>query len=196
MQLGTESNIETLLVTSSNVGEGKTTIAIKLAMAAASKVEQRTLLVDCNPARPVLATAFECDDSRGLSDLLCGKAEAGEVVQTTSISRLHLVPFGGQKPAGFNAYTTQNLRRVLRELSDSIFGGYDLVIVDGSSGADQPDLTVSASAFDGVVVVLECERTRWEVAQHFESRLNAAAASMVGTVMNKRKYYIPKIFYA
>lgn len=196
MQLGTESNIETLLVTSSNAGEGKTTVAIKLAIAAATKVEQRTLLVDCNPARPLLAKLFGCENTNGLSDLLCGKAEAGEVVQTTAFSRLHLVTFGAAHPAGFNAYTTQNLRRVLRELSDSIFGGYDLVIVDGASGADQPDLTVSASAFDGVIVVLECERTRWEVAQHFESRLSAAAASMVGTVMNKRKYYIPKSLYA
>jgi len=196
MQLGTESNIETLLVTSSNAGEGKTTVAIKLAIAAATKVEQRTLLVDCNPSRPMLAKLFECENTRGLSDLLCAKAEAGEVVQTTAFNRLHLVPFGTQQPAGFNAYTIQNLRRVLRELSDSIFGGYDLVIVDGASGADQPDLSVSASAFDGVIVVLECERTRWEVAQHFESRLNAAAASMVGTVMNKRKYYIPKSLYA
>jgi Mrp family chromosome partitioning ATPase len=144
----------------------------------------------------VLSKLFGCKSPLGFSDLLCGRAEAGEVVQTSDIGKLHVVPFGSARLSGFNAYSVQNLRIKLRELSDSVFGGYDLVIVDGGSGADQPDLTVSASAFDGVVVVLECERTRWEVAQHFEARLTAASATLVGAVMNKRKYYIPKTLYA
>jgi Mrp family chromosome partitioning ATPase len=196
MQLTTESNVETVLITSCNAGEGKTTTAIKLALAAAIKIDQRVLLIDCNPVRPILAELFDCAQGPGFYELLCGKAEAGEVVQTTAISRLHLVPFGSNERSGFNAYTAQNIRSKLRELSDSIFGGYDLVVVDGDSGADQPDLSVSAGAFDGVVMVLECEGTRWEVAQHYESRLSAASASMIGTVMNKRKFYIPKSLYA
>ncbi len=196
MQLSSERNIETVLITSCNAGEGKTTNALKLALAAASKIEQRVLVVDCNPARPTLHTLFGCRDAPGFHDLLCGKAEPGEVVQTTSISRLHLASLGTNDGSGFNVYNAQNIRSKLRDLSDSVFGGYDLVVVDGASGADQPDLSVSAAAFDGVILVIECEGTRWEVAQHYETRLYAASASVVGTVMNKRKFYIPKSLYA
>jgi len=196
MQISSERNIETVLVTSCNAGEGKTTTALKLALAAAIKIEQRVLLVDCNPARPILSAQFGCRDVPGFHDLLCEKAEPGEVVQTTSISRLHLASFGTKNQSGFNVYNAQNIREKLRELSDSVFGGYDLVVVDGASGADQPDLSVSAAAFDGVILVLECEGTRWEVAQHYETRLSAASATVVGTVMNKRKFYIPKSLYA
>lgn len=196
MQISSERSIETVLVTSCNPAEGKTTTAIALALAAATKIDQRVLLVDCNPIRPVLAKLFGCSPAPGFHDLLCGKAEPGEVIQTTSVSRLHLTSFGSVEHSGFNAYTAQNIRSKLRALSDSIFGGYDLVVVDGDSGADQPDLSVSAGAFDGVILVLQCESTRWEVAQHYESRLSAASASMIGTVMNRRKFYIPKSLYA
>lgn len=195
MQMRDEATVESLFVTSCNAGEGKTSVALRFALAAASYVEMRVLLVDCNPTRPVLADIFDASGQPGFSDLLRERVDASDIIRTSSIDRLHIAPFGSAGSEHLSIYAAENLRTKLRALSDSIFGGYDIVIVDGPSGADRPDLSVSAAAFDGVVMVIECERTRWEVAQNYEARLTAASANMVGAVMNKRRYYIPKGLY-
>ena len=52
-----------------------------------------------------------------------------------------------------------------------------------------------AALLDGVVMVLSCEETRWEVAQNMKSRLEASGANILGVIMNKRRYYIPRLLY-
>lgn len=196
MRICDEKTIESLYVTSCRPNEGKTTVAIRMAAAAATDIDLRVLLVDCNPSRPAIAHAFNLTEGPGFLDLLRGTVEPADTVQTTSIDRLHVVPFGPPSEGRLSIYSSENLRARLRELGDSIYGGYDLLLVDGASGSDRPDISVSTAAFDAVVLVLECEGTRWEVAQNYQARLTQASASLIGTVMNRRRYYIPKGLYA
>jgi Mrp family chromosome partitioning ATPase len=48
---------------------------------------------------------------------------------------------------------------------------------------------------DAVILVIEAEKTRWEVARKAKEELEKAGATILGAVLNKRKYYIPRSIY-
>ena len=58
-----------------------------------------------------------------------------------------------------------------------------------------PDASILAPKMDGVILVIEAEKTRREVAQRAKEQLEKAGAKILGTVLTKRKYYIPKSIY-
>lgn len=184
-----------IVVTSCNRGEGKTTIAIQMARAAVIEAELRVLLIDCSPVNPELADLFRCNPSPGFSDLLDGNADAASIIRPTEINGLDLVSFGKARPSRISRYDLSHMRSKLDTLLTPEGTKYDLTIVDGPSSFQEPDLTLNSALFDGVVLVIECERTRWEVVQNYQSRLRDGNAQLIGAVLNKRRYYIPKGFY-
>src|SRR6185436_18338695 len=82
----------TLLVTSSESGEGKTVIAANLAVSLA-RLNQRVLLIDADLRRPRLHEIFGGDEGPGLTDVLLGKA-SNAAFRKTNVSRLWLMPAG------------------------------------------------------------------------------------------------------
>ena len=68
---------------------------------------------------------------------------------------------------------------------------YSIVIFDGPALQDDKGGTQIARIMDGVILVVEAENTRWEVAQHAKERLLEAGANILGVVLNKRRFYIP-----
>ncbi|NCA72084.1 MAG: tyrosine-protein kinase family protein [Sphingobacteriia bacterium] len=195
VRLRQKQSLQSLVVTSCNQGEGKTTVALQLARAAAIEGALSVLLIDANPAHPELTELFGYRPTPGLADILDGQATADEVVCATSIKGLDLVPFGGLTPGRVSRYAPDNLSGALAELRAVGGTRYDLMILDGPSSYGELDLTVSAAVLDGVVLVIECERTRWEVVRNYQDRLREGKANLLGAVMNKRRYYIPKSLY-
>lgn len=187
--------LRSLVVTSCNAGEGKTTIALALANAAVLEGNLSVLLVDCNPANPQLAALLGCESAPGFADYLDEQADAGAIIRTTDNAGLDVVPFGGNQPGRVSRYEPGHLRDKLKGLRRADGNDYSLVVVDGPSGFGEPDLAMSAGVFDGVILGIECGRTRWEVVRHYEARLRESNANLLGVVLNKRKYVIPRRFY-
>ena len=81
-----------LIVTGSAPGDGKTTTAINLAITASQDVNQSVLLVDFDLERPAMAQRLGLEKTVGLSDYLCGNAELEEIFYNTDVNRLFVVP--------------------------------------------------------------------------------------------------------
>ncbi len=205
MQLGTvatsliklqqRQRLESIILTSCNPQEGKTAVTIQLALAAITQVGFRVLLIDLNPENPVLASLFHADSSPGVTEYLDSTATTKEVIQTTSVSGLDLVASGSSSPRRVRRYDPNNLKDKISALRVGNDEHYDLILIDGPSSLNEPDLALSGTVFDGVIIVIECERTRWEVVRNYQSRLQDGKANMIGTVLNKRRYYIPQSLY-
>jgi capsular exopolysaccharide synthesis family protein len=190
---GILSNLEaqsagSLLITSCHEGEGKTFASLNMALTFASRLKRRTLLVDANPISPCVHRLFDLEAAPGLTDLMMDKAEPEWIIQVKPDDNLAILPIGSQ---GFNWLewdSIDRLHRVMQQLGQR----FETIIADGSSVFSKVDASVYSRSFDAVLLVIECERTRREVVNASQERLKGAGGHLLGTVLNRRKYYVPQ----
>lgn len=185
-------DVHTILVTSSNRGEGKTVTATGMAFSLANHGNAQVLLVDGNFAAPTLHEHFSIPRQPGLSEFLTSDIGLEDVACPTDDPRIMILPNGDSRLTLFDITRAQPFVQRLASLK----GKFDYVIWDGSAVFSSSDASIVASLFDGVLLVVECERTRWEVVQDAKERLTKAGGKLLGVALNRRRYYIPKAIYA
>lgn len=172
---GVDRGIRTVLVTSASAGEGKTTVASNLAVAAA-EAGARVLLIDADLRSPAVARAFAIAESPGLTDaLLSGGVRAVDVAP-----QLKVLPAGSSAPNPAVLVSSTALATLLREASDA----FDLVVVDGPPVPVAVDATVLAGRVDGVVIVVRALHSDPTAVHEAIARLRRSGAQLVGTVFN------------
>lgn len=114
-----------------------------------------------------------------------------QAVRRTRYRGLDVLPFG-QGPSGRPNMLRDN---ALGDWLERMKGAYDFIIMDGHSQVGSSDGPLVASVFDGTVLVVECEKTKWEVAQETSKKIALLGGRPLGLVLNRRRFYIPKIFY-
>jgi Mrp family chromosome partitioning ATPase len=72
---------------------------------------------------------------------------------------------------------------------------FDLVLIDSPSFETSPDGIAIARKVDGVVIVLEAEKTRWPIAERLIEQILLNGGNILGIVFNKRRHYIPEFIY-
>jgi capsular exopolysaccharide synthesis family protein len=186
-----ERSVKSVLVTSCNRQEGKTLTAVSMATALANQSGAHVVLVDGNLQAPMIHKAYNVSPDPGFADVISSRASLEEGLRKTGDDSLVILPIGaapehlaGQQRSGEIAGQLQSVGR-----------HFDYVIYDGPSIFEASDPSTIAKHFDGIVLVVECERTRWEVAHDAKERLINAGGTLLGVVLNKRQYYIPKAFY-
>jgi len=184
--------VRTILVTSANRYDGKTVTAVGMAASLASHANAEVLLVDANIPNPALHQLFGVEEQPGFSDFLTTKIGLEDVVARTDDPRLLLMPRGGTAATLYDVTRGGAFATQLASLRSK----FDYVICDGSAVFGSSDASMVASHFDGIVLVVECERTRWEVVQDAKERIVKAGGHILGVALNKRRYYIPKALYA
>lgn len=187
--LGPEKvKINSILMVSSIHGEGATTTAVLLACALAKVNTARLLLVDANLRTPALADVFQLtDDTRGLTDLMLGNAALHEVVRATPFRNLSVVTSGRPFRSPSHLFDAPSVEKVLITLCER----YDLIILDGPPVQDYADASFLSSMVDGTILVVQAERTKIDTVQGAKRQLERSGACVLGTVLNKKKRYIP-----
>ncbi len=186
----TSSGARAIGLTSCVAGEGVTTIAAELAMRAAIHLQLNTVLVDANNSRPFVDRLFDVDRGPGLQEVLESRVRLVEVLQSSRIPNLSVLTSGAACDDADRACRTPNLIRAVQELREK----YDLVIVDLPAVARGVP-TGFGALLDGVVLVVEAERVRWEVAQRATASLTSAGVNLLGAVLNKREQHVPPWLY-
>lgn len=184
-----ESPITTLGVTSCYPGEGVSTVAVQLSVAAAA-TGMRVLLVDLNWKRPTIHETFGVQRGPGLSEALASEGRQDPPIQGSAISNLSLLTVGNLV-GDFNlAISLERMAGLIRSLHD-----YDLIVFDLCESAEAgPSLSLS-SLLEGVLLVIEAERVRWEVALRVKELLVRSGVNVLGAVLNKRRQRIPRWLY-
>jgi Mrp family chromosome partitioning ATPase len=72
---------------------------------------------------------------------------------------------------------------------------FDLILIDSPAATEYAEGLVLASKVDGVVLVLAAEETRWQVVDDVARRLNMMGGNVLGTLLNKQRFHIPKAIY-
>jgi protein-tyrosine kinase len=181
-----------LLVVSPGAGEGRTTTACALGIAFSGL--GRTLLIDAHAGKGGLSRLFGQPAAPGLSDVLAGDADLAAVLCPTAIDDLWFLPCG-RRFAGPQGALAMFRGEVFGELMVRLRGEWDRIVCDTPPFLEEPTAAAIAAQFDGSVLVLSCDSTRWEVAQLVQERLAATSARLVGAVLNRRRHYVPNAIY-
>ncbi len=188
-----DQELRLVLVVSAAPGDGKTTIARNLTVAAATAGD-RVLFIEADLRRPTAATHFGVQGvtgifgSSGLVDVLTGGASLEDAVQTVEFAArgeqklaLDLLVAGGVLPSNpAQTLESQAMQALLAQAKSS----YDFVVVD------TPPLVLLSDAFpllraaDGVLIVSRLGRNRRDVAIRLRDTLASAEASVIGVVAN------------
>ena len=181
LQLSTTHGMpKSLLVTSSQAGEGKSTTAYALAQALA-RLGERVLLVDSDMRKPSLHKSLDLDNQAGLSSLLVGEGELTALARPTANPNLFALTAGRLPPNPAELLAGGGMDKVLSAAVER----FDRVIVDGPPILGLADAPLLARSAEATVFVLEAGRTRATQARHALGRLHAVHAPIAGAVLTK-----------
>ena len=171
---------KSIVISSSIPGEGKSTIAMNLAVSLAD-TGSRVILVDADLRRPSIAEYAGVEGQVGLTTVLIGRAEVEHVVQPLGRTGLDLLPAGQVPPNPSELLGSTAMAALLEQLSDS----YDMVLLDSPPLLPVTDAVVLSLLAGGALVVVGADRIhRPQLQQSLES-LETAGAHLFGVVMNK-----------
>jgi capsular exopolysaccharide synthesis family protein len=185
-----------LLITSAAPGEGKSIVAANLALLL-GRSGHRVLLIDADMRRPVLHHLLNSDQRPGLSDVLKGRSRPSQAVIGTRFANVWLLPSGACPP---NPSELVGSRR-FQEFLDKLEEYFDWVIIDSPPAMAVTDPAIIGRIADGVLFVVNAQRTRRRIAQAALDRLETAGATFAGVVLNavrldrdryyNERYYMP-----
>jgi polysaccharide biosynthesis transport protein len=176
----TEPGSRSLVVTSTAPGEGKTMVAVNMAMALAQAGE-RVLLVDADMRKPRVHAVFEKPQEPGLSNFLVGNSKSADSVLKTTVPGLWVMPSGASPPNPAELLGSKRFKDFLASLAQH----FDWVIVDTPPVMAVTDSSVVAHAASGVLFVVGADMTSRQAAQRALERLEHAKAKFVGAVLNR-----------
>ncbi|MDO8421341.1 MAG: polysaccharide biosynthesis tyrosine autokinase, partial [Parvibaculum sp.] len=176
----------TVLVTSSQKDEGKTSTAASLARVLAMG-GYRTLLLDADMRAPSVHITLGMPEQPGLSDLLMGRASFNHVIRQDFGSYAHIMQAGAPMPNPTAALASSQMQWVLKALEQA----YDYVIIDSPPVMAAADAKVLAKMADVTVLVTRWSVTSRRVVGRVLKMLSAASGKRVGillTRVNLRRY--------
>lgn len=168
----------TLLVTSSEAGEGKSLVAANLAIALA-QAGLKVLLVDADCRKGSLAERFSLPPQPGLGEVLQGRIGWRKGLVATSCENLTLLP-RGQAPSPDDSFLGKLETRLLREASAE----FNITVLDSPPVLAADDATTMAPLVDGVLFVLRAGRTSTRVAEAALGSLYQRQSQVLGLVFN------------
>jgi capsular exopolysaccharide synthesis family protein len=175
-----EQQLQMIQITSSHPGEGKTTTATNLAYAA-SKAGQRVLLIDCDLRKPQVHNFLGLSNYKGLTNVLLGEIEMGQVAQKLADSGGLLVITSGDVPPNPAELLAGNgIKRALAQIGSK----FDLVVLDSPPVLAVSDPQILAELVDGVILVASGSSTDSRSVGRSIERLRQVDANVLGTVLN------------
>ncbi len=167
-----------ILVTSAQPGEGKTTVAVNLAFSLA-QLGQSVLLIDADMRRPSLQTYF-LPRSSELSSYLAGRGAWQHMVYPTPFNRLYVMHCG-PIPGNPSELLSSDRMRIL--LNESI-RDYRFVILDSPPLLHRADSRILSSMTGATILVVKGGRTPRQIVQYAESQARSVGANLIGVVLN------------
>ncbi|HEY9730008.1 MAG TPA: polysaccharide biosynthesis tyrosine autokinase [Chroococcales cyanobacterium] len=175
--------VRSLAVCSAGPSDGKSTVALNLALTAAS-MGQRVLLVDANLRTPQLHTRLNWPNQKGLTDLLAKKLTPNELIQRSQLADNLFVLTSGQPLRNSTKLLGSAQMQYLMEEFQATF---DLVIYDTSHFQDFMDANFLAAHTDGILMVVAVGKTRRSLVMRVLEQLNTYRLPTLGVVANHLK---------
>jgi capsular exopolysaccharide synthesis family protein len=178
------SVLHTILLVSPRHGEGTTTVAVGLATALARERDTRVLLVEGNLRSPSFCRLFALTSEVGVLEFASGQATPEALAIRLEQLNLSVIAAGGAARADTNV-------AIVDVLIGRLQSQFDFIIIDGPPVNSYADASMLATKVDGVILVVEADRTPVVEAEIAKRQLDRVGARILGVVLNRRRSYIP-----
>jgi len=171
---------QTILVTSAQPSEGKTTTAINTAIALAQS-DVDVVIIDCDLRRPRLHSHFSLDNTQGLTNYLSGDRNTENLVKSyANLPRLKVITSGPIPPNPAELLSSNEMKNLLQFLK----GNYKHIIIDSPPAISFTDAAILATLVDGVVLVAMAGKSSLQLMRRFKQRLGNLGTRIYGVVLN------------
>lgn len=172
--------LRSLTITSSVQEEGKTFLAVNLAITMASE-GKKVILIDGDLRKPNVHNYFKLPNSSGVSNYLIGEAELKDVVIDSGVEGLKIIPTGPLPPDPGKMVDSKRMHALM---SDAL-GNFDYVIVDTPPLMAASDSLMFGSQTDGMVLLIESGRASKKHVADILELIKHANINLIGAVLNK-----------
>ena len=188
-----DKKLKTLVVTSSNPGEGKSTVSTNLAFIL-SQGGKRVIVIDADLRKPTVHKKLRIDNREGLTEILIGKKSINEVCKKVE-EGVYVITAGKKTPNPAEMVSSKAMEELIEILSKS----YDYVIIDTPPVRNINDGVILAAKVDGVILVVRSGKTKSVDVVKGYRELEKVKANIVGSVLNavdmKRSGYYYYYYY-
>lgn len=185
-----DKQIRSLMFTSANASEGKTTTAVNIAIAFAQQ-GKKVLLIDADLRKPVLHQMMQVDNTFGLTNVLTRSKNLETCVRHTKIENLEVLPCGPIPPNPSELLGARSMKDLLSEA----YGTYDLLIFDTAPILLVTDAKIMANQCDASVLVIRSGVTEKGSALKGKKELDSAEGKLLGAILNDKETQGEEYYY-
>lgn len=175
-----DNDIKSMVVTSAAPCEGKSTIAINLAITLA-QAGKKVVLLDCDLRKPVVHKKLGVTNEKGITNVLIGSAKLDDCIAESEISNLHVLTAGDVPPNPSELLGSKKMKSLLEELE----GLFDVVIIDSPPVIAVTDAQIISAISKGTILVAAYGQTEKSAILKAKELLVQVNAHILGVVINK-----------
>ena len=175
----------------SRKGEGTSTLVREFAMVSAHHSSKPVLLIEADLLQPSQYQAFGLSPAPPLDHVLKEGTTLDGVISQVENSNLYLATLSNKVQSVLTARTFFQSADMWKHVREH----FALILIDSSPVSITADSLALCESVDGIVLVVEAEKTRSAVAQSVRNQILMRSGNLLGMVFNKRKFYIPDRIY-
>lgn len=178
---------QTVMIVGCRSGAGATTTATLLALTLVKGKNSRALLIDSNFRTPILSSLFQVKNNGGFIETLGGGVPFEAHIQPTNHKNLFVMSAGQISICPPEVFEGHSIDRLIVQLKQK----FNFIIFDAAPAGAFPDAYALASKVDGIILVIEAEKTLIEDAQRTKRNLERSGGQVLGVVFNREREYVP-----
>lgn len=176
-----DKEIKTIVVTSSQQNEGKSTVIANLAVSFAGMENKKILILEGDLRNPTVHRMFNISNTHGITDILTGQKSFDECVHKTEIEGLEVLTCGKMPPNPAEMLASNKMKALIESLKDY----YDYIFIDCPPIGIITDAGIISTYADGTILVVASKEVDIEMAQISKDRLEKVNANILGVILNK-----------
>lgn len=172
--------IKTILVTSSDMDEGKTTVTSSLAKCFSELEDKKILLIDCDLRKASIHRQFNLDNEKGLIDII---ADGNFKEYIKKSDNLDIITTGKKTKKPAELLESDLMKDFIEEIKEY----YDYIFIDSPPVSRVNDACIIAKYIDGTIIVSSSNEVDIDMAKLTKKRLSKVNANFIGIILNKFK---------
>ena len=177
-----DTSTDSILVTSSGQGEGKTTLTGNLGTAF-TEIDKKVLIIDCDFRRPAMHKLFSLGNTLGINEVLSKGAKLSDAIKETEISGLYLLPTGSKPDSPAKLLASDKFKEMIKVVRPN----YDLILFDTPPHGLVSDVASLLNLTDLVIVTSMFGKTKENVLKHTLEELDKNEEAKLSLVLTGYK---------